>query len=123
MKRALLLMTCLVALTTFAAEPVVCTLTTATGSSAITSSPTTGTCSWGKGATVKVKCTTDTYIDSTTVGSTAPSATSADEAVDFSSNKDPILIYLDGNDQHIAVRAVSSAGTCTFMTTKRRKPL
>lgn len=123
MKRGFTLVALFVALTTYGAEPVVCTLTTATGSSAITSSPTTGTCSWGKGATVKMKCTTDTYVDSTTVGSTAPSATSADETVDFSSNKDPILVYLDGNDQHIAVRAVSSAGTCTFMTTKRRKPL
>lgn len=109
----------------WAAEPVVCTLTTATGSSAITSSPSTGTCTWGKGAVVLMVCTTDTYVDSTTVTSgtvAQPNATSADQLIDFTNNKDPYPIYLDARDQHIAVRAVTTAGTCSFMTTQRKKP-
>jgi pectate lyase len=106
----------------FAAEPVVCAITTATGSSASTASPTTGTCTWGKGATVLVQCTTDTYIDSTTVGVTAPSATSSDQAIDFTNNKDPYIVYLGNSDKVIAVRAVSSAGSCNFMPSLRRKP-
>lgn len=105
-----------------AAEPVVCTLTTATGSSAVTSSPTTGTCSWGAGSVVLMQCSTDTYVDSSTVLGVAPSATSADQNIDFTNNKDPYPIYLDQGDKAIAVRAVTTAGTCYFMTSKRRKP-
>jgi len=108
----------------FSAEPVVCAITTATGSSAVTSSPTTGTCSWGKGATVLVQCTTDTYIDSTSTstGSVPPSAATTDQAVDFTNNKDPYIIYLGADDKVIAVRAVTTAGSCNFMPSLRRKP-
>lgn len=119
-----LLAAVLTSLVVWAAEPVVCTVDTATGSSASTASPTTGTCSWGKGAVVLIQCSTDTYVDSTTITSpyTVPSATSADQAVDFTNNKDPYPLYLGQYEQIVAVRAVSTAGSCKFMTTQRRKP-
>jgi hypothetical protein len=126
------------ALSAWAAEPVVCTLTTSTSTAAQTKMPTTGTCSWGQGANVLMQCTTDVYIN--TQGHTpsgvvnhlgawyydggveGSAATSSDQRVDFTSNTDPYPIYLDNGDQHISVLAVTSAGTCKFMTTKRPKP-
>ena len=86
-----------VSITAMGAEPVVCTITTS-GSSANTSSPTTGTCSWPKGATVLVQCDQSVYLDSTSVLGVAPTASSSDELVDFASNKDPKIVYLNNQD-------------------------
>jgi hypothetical protein len=101
-----------------AAEPVVCSVAVATGAASSTSSPTTGACSWVKGATVLMQCDVAVYFDSQ-VGGTA---TSADAKADFASNSDPVPVYLDAFDKDISLLATASAGTCKFMTTKRRKP-
>lgn len=94
-----------------------CTLTTATGSSASTAAPTTGTCDWRPGAVVAMQCTTDTYYDPTaTQGGTA---TSADFFVSFSTNPDVKYVELKATQKAIAVRAVSGAGTCVFGWTTR----
>lgn len=81
-----------------------------------------GTCSWNKGSTVLVQCDQDVYIDTTTTGQVAGTATSFDQRINFSANNDPYPIYLDANDQNISCLAVSTAGTCKFITTKRAKP-
>lgn len=118
----------------FAADPVVCTVTTSTSTAATTALPTggPGACSWGKGAVILMQCTTDVYIDTSNlidvpvpldggvIGSAV--ATSADQRVDFSSNSDPYIVYLNSGDQHVSVLAVSSAGSCKFMKTQRRRP-
>lgn len=104
-----------------AAEPVVCTITTSAASQ-VTSSPTTGTCSWVAGSTVLVSCDQDIYIDSTTVGITPPTASSADQKLVFTSNQDPVKVYLEPRDKVIAVIWVSVAGTCKFMTVSTRRP-
>lgn len=104
-----------------AAEPVVCSITT-DGTSKTTASPTSGTCSWQKGSTVLVTCTADIYLDSTTVGITPPTASSADQPIIFSSNQDPVPIYLEPRDQVIAVTQITAAGTCKFMTVSTRRP-
>jgi hypothetical protein len=44
------------------------------------------------------------------------------EKVDFTNNLDKVAIPLNPNDKNISVLAVSSAGTCKFMTTLRKKP-
>lgn len=106
------------AATAFAADPVVCAVTTATGAAASTSSPTTGTCSWSPGSVILMQCTTDTYIDTAPGGT----ASSADQRVDFTSNSDPYIIYLNNADQHVSVLAVTSAGSCKFMKTQRARP-
>lgn len=108
----------------WASEPVVCTITTS-GTSANTSSPTSGTCTWDYGATVLVACDQDIYIDSTATGkkgAPAPTASSADQYIGFVANRDPYPVYLNDNDKHIAVIQVTTAGTCKFMTTLRPKP-
>ncbi len=107
-----------------ASEPVVCTLTTATGAAATTASCTTGSATWARGSAVLMQCTTDTYVSSTTVafGGTVVAATSSSEAVDFTNNKDKVMIPLDKNDLHISVLAVTAAGSCKFMLTQRKKP-
>ena len=126
------------ALSAWAAEPVVCAVTTSTSTAANTMLPTTGTCSWGRGANVLMQCTTDTYVNSQAHlpvgnvqadggwyydgGVTGSAVTSADQRVDFTVNTDPYPVYLDPGDQHISVLAVTSAGSCKFMTTKRPKP-
>lgn len=119
--RNLLAFIFLLALSAAAAEPVVCTITT-DGTSKTTASPTTGTCSWVAGSTVLVQCDQDVYLDSTTVGVTAPTASSADTLYSFSSNKDPIPVYLEPRDKVIAVTQVSVAGTCKFSTISTRRP-
>ena len=122
------------ALTAEAADPVVCAVTTSTSTAATTALPAAGpgACNWGKGAVILMQCTTDVYIDSTSLVDVAAPldggvigtavATSADQRVDFSSNSDPFPIYLGVNDQHVSVLAVSSAGSCKFMKTQRRRP-
>lgn len=119
------------ALVAWAAEPVVCAVTTSTSTAATTALPASGACTWAKGATVLMQCTTDVYVDSAAVldvlptadgGTTGGVATSADQRVDFTSNSDPYPIYLDQGDRHVSLLAVSSAGSCKFMTTKRPKP-
>lgn len=106
---------------TLAAEPVVCTITTS-AASANTSAPTSGSCSWPKGANVLVQCDQDIYIDSTATSPAVPTASSADELVAFASNKEPKIVYLNSQEQHIAVIQVTTGGTCKFMTTLRPKP-
>jgi hypothetical protein len=128
------------ALSAWAAEPVVCAVTTSTStaSSTILSSDG-GTCSWGQGANVLMQCTTDVYVNSQAHlpvgnfrtdgggwyydgGITGTAASALDQRVDFTSNTDPYPVYLDPNDQHVSLLAVTSAGSCKFMTTKRPKP-
>lgn len=108
----------------FASEAVVCTLTTATGAAASTASCTTGSATWTQGSVVLMQCTTDVYISSTTsvYGGTVTAATSSAELVDFTNNKDKVMILLDKNDFHISVLAATSAGSCKFMKTQRKKP-
>lgn len=117
-----------------AADPVVCAVTTSTSTAATTALPTAGpgACNWNKGSVILMQCTTDVYVETTNlvdvpapldggvVGSAV--ATSADQRVDFSSNSDPYIIYLNSNDQHVSVLAVSSAGSCKFMKTQRARP-
>lgn len=119
--RYLLVFTLLFALSAPAAEPVVCSITT-DATSKTTASPTTGTCSWVAGSTVLVQCDQDVYLDSTTVGITPPTAASTDTLFSFSSNKDPIPVYLESRDKVIAVTQVTTAGTCKFMTVSPRRP-
>lgn len=108
-----------------AAEPVVCSITTS-GTSANTSSCTSGSATWEMGATVLVACDQSVYIDSTNPTprnpAGTPTASSADQLIDFASNKDPYIVYLNPGDKHIAVIQVTTAGTCKFMTTLRPKP-
>ena len=107
-----------------AAEPVVCSVSIGTGAATITSSPTSGTCTWASGSTVLMACDQLVYVNSTSPTKTGvpTTATSADQLLDFASNKDPYPIYLDAYDKHISMLAATTAGTCKFMTTKRRKP-
>ena len=121
--RWLLLAVALLAFPSFASEAVVCTLTTATGAAASTASCTTGSATWTKGSQVLMQCTTDVYVSSTTVNGTVTAATSSSEVVDFTNNKDKVLVLLDKDDLHISVLATTSAGTCKFMLTKRKKPI
>lgn len=113
-----LTLTAFLAFAVWASEPVVCSVAIGTGAATTTSAPTTGACTWAKGATVMLACDQKVYIDSTLGGT----ATSADQVIDFASNADPYLIHLDNADQHISLLAATTAGTCKFMTTKRRKP-
>lgn len=108
-----------------ASEAVVCTLTTATGAAASTASCTTGSATWTQGSQVLMQCTTDVYVSSTTTlnGGAVTAATSSAELVDFTNNKDKVLVLLDKNDLHISVLAVTTAGTCKFMKTQRKKPV
>lgn len=119
------LVAALVSAQAFASDPVVCTLTTATGAAASTASCTTGSATWTKGGNVLMQCTTDVYISSTTPSgsTTVTAATSSSEFVDFTNAKDKVAIPLNNNDFHISVLAVSSAGTCKFMTTARKKAI
>lgn len=87
-----------------------------------------GVCNWPKGGTVTMQCVTsngttgiDVYADSTTVGSTRPSADTIDQLIQFTANSDPYIWYLGPNDQEISVLGVNS-GYCKFMTSPRRKP-
>ena len=113
------------ALTAEASEPVVCTLTTGTGAATSTTGGcTSGSVTWTRGSAVLVQCTTDTYISSSTTvfGGTVTAATSSMELLDFTNNKDKVMVSLDKNDLHISVLAATSAGTCKFMVTQRKKP-
>lgn len=117
-----LLLGLLLAPVVHAADPVVCSVNTATGAASSTASPTTGTCSWAAGSVILMQCTTDVYFDSSTVNNVAPTATNADAFVDWTNNKDWWPVYLDSNDKVISLLAVTTAGSCKFMTTKRRRP-
>lgn len=119
--RTLLAVLALFALSAPAAEPVVCSITT-DGTSKSTASPTTGSCTWVAGSTVLVQCDQDIYIDSTTTGVTAPTASSSDTLLAFSSNKDPVPVYLEPRDKVIAITQVTTAGTCKFSTVSTRRP-
>ena len=119
--RTILAVALLFAVSSMASEPVVCAITT-DGTSKTTASPTTGTCSWVAGSTVLMTCTADVYVDSTTVSGVAPTASSADQPLIFSSNQDPVLIYLTSSDKVIAVTQITAAGSCKFMTISPRRP-
>lgn len=104
-----------------AAEPVVCRITT-DGTSKTTASPTSGTCNWVAGSTVLMTCTQDVYVDSTTVATVAPTASSTDQPLIFSTNQDPVPIYLEPRDKVIAVTQLTAPGVCSFMTVSTRRP-
>lgn len=117
-----------------AAEPAICAIATSTSTSVHTGLPdggavnvksmdggTSGLCTWGPGATVLVQCTQDVYVDSTYDGG-SPNASSLDNFIDFTNNKDPYIVYLGTSDKDIAVLAKTTAGICTFSTSLRRKP-
>lgn len=108
-----------------ASETVDCTLTTATGAAASTAACTSGSATWGRNTQVLMQCTTDVYVSSTTTqfGGTVTAATSSMELVDFTNNKDKVMVLLDKNDLHVSVLAVTTAGTCKFMKTPRKKPI
>lgn len=127
------------ALVAWAAEPVVCAVSTSTSTASSTILSTDGgTCAWAQGATVLMQCTGDVYVNSTAHlpmgnmlsdgtwyydgGITGTVASALDQRVDFSSNSDPYPIYLDNGDRHVSLLAVTSANVCKFMTTKRPKP-
>lgn len=113
-----------------AADNVTCAVTTSTSTAATTANPASGTCDWQPGNVVLMQCTTDVYLDTNAVRSVFPAdggttggvATSADQRIDFSSNSDPYIIYLNNNDHHVSLLAVSSAGSCKFMKTQRARP-
>lgn len=125
MKKLLILISLLCASAAFASEPVVCTLTTGTGAAVTTAACTTGSATWARGSAVLMQCTTDVYVSSTTTvfGGTVTAATSSMELVDFTANKDKVMIILDKNDLHISVLAATAAGSCKFMVTQRKKPI
>lgn len=104
------------------AEPVVCTLTTSTSAAASTASCTTGSATWSAGGAVLMQCTTDVYVSTTTTTGSLAAATSSSEMVEFTTNKDKVAFWLNPGDKHVSVLAVSSAGTCKFMTTLRKRP-
>lgn len=119
------LLAALLSTAALASEPVVCTLTTATGAAASTAACTTGGATWTTGSQVLMQCTTDVYLSSTTagIGGTVTAATSSMELVDFTNNKDKVMVLLDKKDFHISVLAATSAGSCKFMLTQRKKPI
>lgn len=76
-----------------------------------------GQCNWGFGATVLVQCDQDVYLNDTDGGTASAQST----RIDFSVNSIPEQRDLDPKDRGISVLAVSTQGTCKFMTTKRPK--
>ena len=120
----LMLAVALLSLPALAAETVVCTLTTATGSAASTASCTTGSATWLQGSYVLMQCTTDVYVSSSTATgtTTVTPATSSMELADFTGNKDKVGIPLGTSEKHISVLAATAAGTCKFMLTNRKNP-
>lgn len=125
MKRILVFAAVMVAIVALGAEPVVCTVSIGTGGATTTASATTGTCTWNRNSVVLMACDQDVYINTTSgcVGSQcAPAAaTSAMQRVNFLSNMDPYPLYLDTFDKDVSMLAVTAAGTCKFMTTKRKR--
>lgn len=127
----------------WAAEPVVCAVTVSSAAATTTAAPASGTCSWQKGSTVLLQCGNidgggiDVYVDTQKVvatysvlsdgglyydgGSSGGAATAADQRIDFSSNRDPYILYLDEGDQHVSMLPVDGTGTCKVMTTRRPK--
>lgn len=121
-----------------AADNVACAVTTSTSTAATTAAPASGACDWQPGNVIMMQCTTDVYVDTNAVravfntqsdggnyfdgGTTGGVATSADQRVDFSSNSDPYIIYLNNGDHHVSLLAVSAAGSCKFMKTQRARP-
>lgn len=108
----------------FAGEDRVCSVTFTSGTAGNTSAPSSGTCSWQKGAVLVVQCDVNVYWTTTFSGSAAPVATATDFAINFLSNSDPYLVYLDASRQHISFLGVTSSGTCKIgPSTVRKKPL
>lgn len=107
----------------WSAEKVLCSVTYTTGAAGVTSSPTTGSCSWSVGSNVLMQCTTDVYFNYQVVNGALAAATSADAIASFSSNLDPIPVCLSSpsNERHISVLGVTVSGTCKFMQTSFRR--
>lgn len=97
----------------FASEQVLCTLSVTT-TAAATSSPTSGTCSWAKGAVVAMQCPNVVVHYDARPGGTA---TTSDILVDFTANPDPYLIDLRSDESVISVRTATGSGTCVFAST------
>lgn len=129
------------ALVAWAAEPpdAICTVTTSTSSNSSTIlSADGGTCSWQRGSNLLMSCSTDVYFSAAghlpvgniqsdggwyyDGGITGTAADSNSSSADFTNNKDPIPLYLESSDQHVSLKAVTTAGYCKFSTTKRPKP-
>lgn len=93
-----------------------CSVAVTTGGAATTASPTSGTCSWERGATIVMQCDVAVYWNATKSATTgnATTATSSDLSVDFTTNSDPYKIDLAGNAKHVSVLSVTSSGTCKF---------
>lgn len=125
MRNAIAVALALLALTAWASDKVVASLTIGTGAAVSTASPTTGSATWLQGGMVWLQCDQDVYATwDTPAGSSTPTvATSAAQRINFTSNNDPYPIYLGNNEKHISVLAVSAAGTCKFIVSPhRRKP-
>jgi len=100
-----------VGLLAHASERVLCTLSVST-TAADTATPTSGTCSWAKGAIVAMQCPNlVVYYDPN------GTATTSDILVDFTANPDPYLIDLRASESTISVRTSSGTGTCVFADT------
>lgn len=97
----------------FASEQVLCTLAVTT-TAGVTSSPTTGTCSWANGAIVAIQCPSTVIHYDARPGGTA---TTSDILVDFTANPDPYLIDLRSDEKVLSVRTATGTGTCVFAST------
>lgn len=110
----------LVPMQAHAADPLVCTLAVSA-----TAASTGGNiaCTWPKASNIMIQCDVDVYVDSTTVGVTAPTATTSGQKVEFTKGvNDPLPIWLGQNDREISVRTVTGSGTCSFFSTLRKRP-
>lgn len=105
----------------WSAEKVLCSVTYTTGVAGVTSSPTTGSCSWSAGSNVLMQCTTDVYFNYQVVDGALAAATSADAVAGFASNTDPIPVCLSRLERHISFLGVTASGTCKFMQTSFRR--
>ena len=105
----------------WSAEKVLCSVTYTTGVAGVTSSPTTGSCSWSAGSNVLMQCTTDVYFNYQVVNGALAAATSADAIASFASNLDPIPVCLLSGERHISFLGVTASGTCKFMQTSFRR--
>lgn len=127
MKNTLLLAALLASGASLAADPKqVCSLSVTTGSAASTASPTSGTCSWPRGAAVVLMwCSVDVVYEanwSLSTGAVTVASATQGVHVSFSSGQDLVPIYLNSNDKDISVIAATASGTCYFYLTQRRRP-
>jgi len=113
-----------VATAALAGEDRQCTVSYTTGAAGNTLSPASGTCSWGKGATLLVQCSSDVYFaQKFATGTTRPAAANTDFVMSFSSNKDPYIVYLDADKVELSFLGVSASGDCKVGATTVRRTL